>query len=233
MRNLVILGYVEHIQCCTTNISGLAYSNRLLSMLVGVMYVIEFDQASTLCEQQSPPPFNCILVRVGDHVPHSKLNILICKYTCNSIGVGEMVCITPYYYTMWAFTNACLPYNVTPQKKKIESFLTPSLITLFFLNQRIPLPPAWPSHALKVSLSSTSRAFHFQRSPSLRPCLLQRATRPASCRNVGEMVNHCNWPKRWVASGCWCSPNIHQPHLHPGLQVQLPPSSPSTPSPLP
>ena len=37
-------------------------------------------------EPQSPPPFNCVLVRVGNHVPHTKPNILICKYTCNSNG---------------------------------------------------------------------------------------------------------------------------------------------------
>ena len=61
-----------------------------------------FDRCNELnppppCEPQSPPPFNCVLVWVGDHVPHSKLNILICKYTCNSIEMGEVVCITPFY----------------------------------------------------------------------------------------------------------------------------------------
>ena len=49
-----------------------------------------------ICKPQSPPPFNCVLVRVKDHEIHS---------TCNSHlqaweGLEEVVCITPllFYY---------------------------------------------------------------------------------------------------------------------------------------
>ena len=42
-----------------------------------------------MCEQQSPPPFNCVLVRMGGQVPHPKLTIHECKYI--PIEVREMM----------------------------------------------------------------------------------------------------------------------------------------------
>ena len=61
-----------------------------------VQLLIKVATKEKNCEPQSPPPFNCVLVWVGDHVPHSTLNILICKYTCNSLEVGELVYMTHF-----------------------------------------------------------------------------------------------------------------------------------------
>ena len=130
-----------------------------------------------MCQQQSPPPFNCVLVWVGDHVPHSKLNILICKYTCNSIEVGELVYMTPFVLLNHESINKCFAtlqyqHNIAP----LKFLLKPSLIA----------HPSLPSFLAAYLLPTTLvLARHHASSYRIGSCRVrvERATSWNACSN--------------------------------------------------